>query len=369
MSISDPQPQPGPEQVPGPAMPPAPPAPVAAPQPSPVETEPLEYHRLFRGIPRYGWWKPIVALVLGTIFYFTLQTVYLLIVAIAYFTASGEEMTQAGLEALALPDTQRPITLIAALGSIILMIPALWAALWAVGYKPIGRIWSVAGRIRWGWIGRSVLPALAGLAVMNLVGIGLEIVFGNGAEVTAEAPHIDVTAAMWSALILLVLLPLQCTAEELVFRGVLMQSLGSWLRSPWLAIALPAVLFGFSHIYDVWGWCAVVAMALAAGWLTWRTGGLEAAIVLHVINNFVAFGFMTVGFGGQTSQTSDGGGPGALIGEVLGLALYAWLIDRAFTKRDGRRTRIDLVWPRGTGRTVLPPAPAAGQVPPTWPQA
>lgn len=345
-----------------PAAPPVPPqlvppafqpAPQAAFQLAPVETEPLEYHRLYRGIPRYSWWKPLVALLLGVIFYFTLQTIYLLVIAVAYFGMSGDPATIESIEALALPDTQQPITILSTLGSVILMIPALFAALWAVGYKPIGRLWSVAGRIRWNLIWRSVLPSIAALVVMNVVGIGLELLWTSDIAAEFEMPEIDATAAMWSALLLIVLLPFQCAAEELVFRGMLLQMLGSWLRSPWVAIVLSAVLFGFSHIYDVWGWSAVVVMALVSGWLTWRTGGLEAAIVLHIVNNAVAFSFMLFGVGGETGQSAEGGGLGSLIGSVIGLVFYAWLIDRSFMRRDGRRTRVDLVWPKQPRRPIV----------------
>jgi hypothetical protein len=62
-----------------------------------------------------------------------------------------------------------------------------------------------------------------------------------------------------------------------------------------------------------------------------------------VINNLIAFGFMAFAFGGETAQTSDSGGPGTLIGEIVGLALYCWWVDRDFRRRDGRRTRVDLV--------------------------
>ncbi|MER2134496.1 MAG: CPBP family intramembrane glutamate endopeptidase, partial [Arthrobacter sp.] len=39
----------------------------------------------------------------------------------------------------------------------------------------------------------------------------------------------------------------------------------------------------------------VAVFAVAAGWLTWRTGGLEAAIALHVVNNLVVLALGAVG--------------------------------------------------------------------------
>lgn len=320
--------------------------PVAAPPPPPdfVATEPLEYHRLYRGSPRYRWWKPLVVLLVATVSYFFLATVYSLLVMVPMLLFSETELTPEAIAALAVPDTQRPLSLLLAFGSIVLMIPAVWFAMWAVGVTPVGRSWSVAARLRWGLLGRTAGLAVVAVAAMNVLGMGLELLLGSaGSEPLAPAPSIDVSAALWSLFLVILLVPFQSAAEELVFRGLLMQVIGSWVRAPWLAILLPSVVFGFSHIYDVWGWCAVVAMALAAGWITWRTGGLEAAVSLHIVNNLAAFGFMVWGVGGETAQTSDSGGPAFLVAEILSLGLYVWLVERSFRRRGGIRTRIDLV--------------------------
>lgn len=326
-------------------------------------TPPLEYHELLRGVPRYRWWKPLVALVLGTLYYLTFSIVYTLVVMVPYFLLSGADLTDPNaIMALAVPDTQQPVSMLLTLGSVALMLPAALLAMVSVGLTPAKRLWSVALRIRWRWILRSIVPALAALLVINVLGIALEIAFAGGVEdsgLTEEAPSIDAQAAVISLLLVLVLVPIQATAEEVVFRGALMQSLGAWLgavrgsggvaaffRGPWLPILVPAIAFGFAHIYDIWGWLIVVALAVVAGWITWRTGGLEAAISLHVINNLIAFAFMSFGFGGETAQTSDGSGPGSAIAAVVGFALFAWWVDRDFRRRDGSRTRIDLVQAR-----------------------
>jgi hypothetical protein len=43
--------------------------------------------------------------------------------------------------------------------------------------------------------------------------------------------------------VILLLVPLQAAAEEYIFRGYLMQSIGRWLRHPAFAILLPVPLF------------------------------------------------------------------------------------------------------------------------------
>lgn len=331
--------------------------PVAAPQWR--ETPPLEFHELMRGAPRYRWWKPLLALVLAALYYFTLSTVYGLAILLPYMmlTGDGLDAPDALLE-LALPDTQRPVSILLTLGSVALMIPAAVLAMLSVGLTPAKRLWSVALRIRWRWIGRTIVPALVSLIAMNVVGIALEFAVQPGAaqEAAAQPAEYNLQFALISMLLVLLLVPIQATAEELVYRGMFMQVLGGWLggvrgagrlatalRGPWIPIVLPAILFGFSHIYDIWGWASVVALAVVAGWLSWRTGGLEAAITMHVLNNLIAFGFLALAFDGETGQTSSGGGLGTLIGSIAGLALYSWWVDRDFRRTDGMRTRIDLV--------------------------
>jgi membrane protease YdiL (CAAX protease family) len=39
-----------------------------------------------------------------------------------------------------------------------------------------------------------------------------------------------------------------------------------------------------------WGFADLLVFGVVAGWLTVRTGGLEAAIALHVMNNLVSSG-------------------------------------------------------------------------------
>ena len=76
-------------------------------------------------------------------------------------------------------------------------------------------------------------------------------------------------------------------AEELLFRGVVLDSLLHWDRiegRPWLAIILSAVLFSLAHMNPA-QLPATLSMGLFFGWLCYRTGSLLPGIVLHVFNN------------------------------------------------------------------------------------
>lgn len=332
-----------------------------------VETEPLEYHRLYRGAAKYQWWKPLVLVLLAGAFYiaFSLLLSLVLMPLIMAFDPEFLMQTASGESVL---DTQRPLSVLYSLLAISSMLPAVILAMLCMGIRPTGRVWSVAGRIRWGLLGRTTLFAIAGVATMNIVGIAATYALDPSSfAVTSDdvLPDFSLNAALLSGIFILLLVPIQATAEEVVFRGVGMQVFGSWVKSPWLAVLVPSVLFAMAHIYDIWGMLAVGLMGLVAAWLAWRTGGLEAAIAIHVINNLVAFGFMASGTSGETAQVAEGGSLGSIIGEVAGLGLFAWLVIRSFKKHGYGRERIDLVVREVpvTDAAVAYAAPAAPEAP------
>lgn len=90
------------------------------------------------------------------------------------------------------------------------------------------------------------------------------------------------------------LVALQCTAEELLFRGYLLQGLAARFRSPLVWWLLPGLFFGALHWDPAAGDAAPLALASATllGLLladvTARTGNLSAAIGIHIANNTVA---------------------------------------------------------------------------------
>jgi membrane protease YdiL (CAAX protease family) len=89
--------------------------------------------------------------------------------------------------------------------------------------------------------------------------------------------------------LLLLVVPVQAAAEEYAFRGYLLQAVGAVLRRPWIPILVQAVLFAAIHGWGTpWGFADLVVFGALAGYLTVRTGGLEAAVALHVVNNLAA---------------------------------------------------------------------------------
>ncbi|MFA5607673.1 MAG: type II CAAX endopeptidase family protein [Leucobacter sp.] len=330
-----------------------------------VETEPLDYHRLLRGVQNYRWWKPLVLLLVAGAYFgvFTIALVMLFVpLSVAIDPDYATDLATGAGEVL---DTQRPISVLLALSSIIIMIPAVLLAMLTLGMRPVGRVWSVAAKIRWGLFFRLVGVAVVALIVMNAVGIGaglIEVAITDPTALTDPQPlperDFDVIAALISLALIIVLVPFQAVAEELVFRGLFMQVIGAWLKSPWFAILIPSVGFALAHIYDIWGLAAVGLLGGVAAWLTWRTGGLEAAMAIHIVNNLIVFMILTSGIAGETAQTTEGGGLAGVIGEIAGLAVFIWLTLAVFKRGGYGRSRIDLV------RVTLPlNGPVSGPLP------
>jgi membrane protease YdiL (CAAX protease family) len=169
------------------------------------------------------------------------------------------------------------------LGIIALQGPAAWLAAKSVGRDP-RQLFGVSGRLRWRLFGK-----LAGIALLLKVAQ-----FGIDAVVVAIAdPGALTTDFAWpgfeafipAAAVLIVLVPLQIAGEELVYRGTLMQTVGAWARSPWWAIVISTVAFTLNHRGSDAAMVSIAVYGLTMGWLTIRTGGLEASLALHWANN------------------------------------------------------------------------------------
>lgn len=239
-----------------------------------------------------------------------------------------------------------PVVFFILFGSVVLMLPSALLARLVLGPRPLGLLFSVTGRIRWKWLLTCFVAAVAIYALINAIAVGLELAAGGRPVSLQPAPGF-----WWLMALLIFVVPLQCAAEEVVFRGYLAQTIGRWLKHPAWAILLPVPLFVLGHAYDIWGQLSVGIMAVAMGIITWRTGGLEAAIALHAVNNMTVPLMAMVGL---TDMNDTSGAPTDLIAVTLinggYVALVFWLV---------RRNRSVAV----TRTIVLPPLPQPARLP------
>ncbi len=306
-----------------------PPPPVPAPQPAPAPvrrpTLPpdareggLAFHRLVFARRRSGWWTPLVVGLLGVALYAAMLAVILVgvIVVALVDPAFADRLAVVGGEAVGF-DLADPLQVAVLLGSIALMLPAYLLASLIVNGPRVGLISSAAGRLRWRWM--LLCGALAVVTAAVLTGVSLLLPADPSAEAGDVLQPSDNPWLLATLLVLLLIVPLQAAAEEYVFRGYLQQAIGRWLRHPLFAILLPVPLFVLGHLYDPLGQASVAVFAVAAGWLTWRTGGLEAAIAVHVVNNLLAF---TLALAGLSDVNASSPGVVSFIWSAVLVGVY-----------------------------------------------
>ncbi|MDO5676884.1 MAG: CPBP family intramembrane metalloprotease [Propionibacteriaceae bacterium] len=136
----------------------------------------------------------------------------------------------------------------------------------------------------------------------------------------------------WVGFLVLILLssPLQAAAEEFFFRGFLLQAIGSATGRAWLGVVGSALLFALMHgVQNPALFAHRLVFGLVAGALVVVTGGLEAAIGAHIVNNILSYVYalfsVTVeGLRGVTAISWAEAGWNILAFVLIGLACW-WL--------------------------------------------
>jgi membrane protease YdiL (CAAX protease family) len=215
----------------------------------------------------------------------------------------------------------RPIGLVAAHLGLASLVLVVWLLYRFLHHRPLVWLWSVMPGVRWRYALVCLLVALPVFAVA----VGLSL----GSDPAWQLPD----QWGWYLAAIVLTAPLQALGEEVLFRGYLLQALGTVVRQPWFAIVGSAALFAAYHgTQNLWLFASRFAFGLLAGLLVWRTGGLEAGVVAHVVNNLAAFCLAL--FTGQLSgvRTVSALGWSEGLRDLLvfaAFALGAWLVARA----------------------------------------
>ena len=309
----------------------------------------LPYHLVLLG-GRPEWWRPVVGIV-ALVFGMLVVAVNLWQVPfVVYFAASGQNVG-AGVERMI--DFENPTPLGLAYLNIVLAtgIPLTWLIIRVVhGLRPRW-LTSVMPRLRWRY-----LLACVGLALLALIATimvsALLPAQESGAELTGELN--DFTRTTRDFLIVLVLLtPLQAVGEEYAFRGYLTQAFGSIFRHPLPPVLVQAVLFALAHGLGqgIPIFIDRLAFGLVAGTLVILTGGLEAGIAMHVVNNLLAFG-LALAYGDMGSTLTPAGGSWWMIPVTLTQSLVYLGLALLVARRMGLATRTDPIVLEASERRV-----------------
>jgi membrane protease YdiL (CAAX protease family) len=159
------------------------------------------------------------------------------------------------------------------------MTLVVWALYRFHHHRRLAWLWSVWPGVRWRYAVLCLAVALVVVGAVSvyhwLAGPGLHPLPGWG----------------WYAAVIVATTPLQALAEEVMFRGYLMQAFGVVWSQPWFPIVATAVVFALFHgTQNPWLFGSRLVFGLVAGVLVWRTGGLEAPVAIHIVNNLCAFG-------------------------------------------------------------------------------
>lgn len=284
---------------------------------TPADLSLVSYHRLPRSDPRHRWWRPLaVGLVAAGLYLAALVAFTVVVVGLGLAVPSVGLALDRSWESE--PDFGDPATFALLLGLVVLMLPALLTAARLAGSRPLGLLSSVTGRLRSSWLRSCTVLALAIWVPVMAVWVAVEAATG-----TLQVRHVAPATTLALLATTLALVPLQAATEEYIFRGYFAQLFGSWLRHPAFAVLLPIPLFVAAHGYGTLGAIEVGAFALMSGWLAWRTGGLEAPIAAHVVNNVVLMSLNAAGLGNPNATDTSPAGLGVSLAIMAAFTVLA----------------------------------------------
>lgn len=312
-------------------MPPQSSAPAVKPSPLPVE--PREYPAFWRA-PGVSWWKPVVAVVLGIVGFIVSGIVVMGVGLAVEAAVSGRDLSEVTMELGR--GTITPITFLANSASLGLLVPLAFLVSRLVGQKG-GWISSVVGGIRWLWLLKCFAVSFVAVAALIAVTVVLE---GWGSLELSLRP-----GWWWLLIGIIVVTPFQAAGEEYLVRGLLNRAVASFVPVRMVGAVLGAVLSSVAFMYihladDIWLNTTYFFMGMLFSYLAWRTGGLEAAIAMHVANNLVAMLFLPFQDIGQIFDRSEGTGDPTVLLQLGLLGIAAVVIVRM-----ARRSSIERVGP------------------------
>jgi len=254
----------------------APPAPVF--ESAALPPEGAAYPQILRG-ESYVWWRSMLGVVFGLSLFLLITTVISQALVTLFWatTAGNQPYRDYFSRAFAF---ELPLGMLSVNLGLAALIPISWGLMAAIHLMRPSWLSSVQPRIRWRY-----LFGCLGIAAVVLNGVMLL------STTLGETLSFQPQKGFWAFLAVIVLTsPIQAAAEEIFFRGYLLQALGSLVARPWFGVIVSAVVFALLHgTQNLPLFIDRLGFALLAGLLAWRTGGLEAGIAAHVINNVFAY--------------------------------------------------------------------------------
>jgi|WetSurMetagenome_2_1015567.scaffolds.fasta_scaffold109903_2 uncharacterized protein len=177
---------------------------------------------------------------------------------------------------------------------IVAMVPfgfssfGLWVGLKYLHKRSWAGLINPLGRMRWGrlWLSFLIWFALSGLSDF--------IIWLWQPENLKWSFRLETFLPF--CILVLILVPIQTSTEEIIFRGYLTQGLGVSRKGLLFPLLIPSIIFGLLHSFNVeaqvYDYSLAISfyilMGLLLGWITIKSEGIELALGLHLANNVYA---------------------------------------------------------------------------------
>lgn len=234
----------------------------------------------------HDWWRYLVGIII-IIFASQIGSIPLVVaIAIKTFTSGG------GLDSL--QDTNSMLTVLDSNLTLFLMLLSFAIGLLGVYFvarflhkQPFIELTTSRKKTDWG----RVFFGFGLIAVLTIVLTGLDY-YSNPEDYVVQ---FDLVPFIILAIIAIIMVPLQTSFEEYLFRGYLMQGIGVLAKNRWLPLIVTSVVFGGLHManpeVDKLGSVILVyyiGTGFLLGIMTLMDEGMELALGFHAGNNLIA---------------------------------------------------------------------------------
>ncbi len=233
---------------------------------------------------RNRWWRYLLSIVVILFFWLIVGSVpYILLVAALVLTRNPNiQLTPAGITGI-----DPLLNFIILNFSFLTLLAGLWFAVRVIHQRKFITLITPQPAINWRRIGQGFAVWFA----LAFLGSAAEFLYRPAAFQLTFDPVKFVPFVVAA----LILTPLQTSAEELLFRGYIMQSISLITKWRPFVLTLPAVLFMLGHLANpemesgFWPTTAYyLGFGLFAGLVTLRDDHLELSLGIHAANNLWA---------------------------------------------------------------------------------
>ncbi len=230
------------------------------------------------------WWRYLISLP-GILVTWLLVGSIPVVLFMAYISMDGDPATDfSGTGFVGVP------VIVEFLVTMSSFVPFLVATLLAVRFihaRPLKTLLTAELSVRWG---RILAGAGTWLVIATLLSLVEALLYPGRYVLTFQPARL-----LLFALFALILVPIQTSAEELFFRGYLLQWMGLRLKNKWLLSLLNGILFFLPHAINPE--MATNSLLIGLGYfatgfflafITLQDNGIELALGLHAANNLFA---------------------------------------------------------------------------------